>query len=91
MSKEELRPIGTEFWYEFPVKPFENIQNRFLYKVKSHDLCLRFLGDKRGELLECIEAIKKQTRRVLSATLVRCPVCKQNRYEYEFDEWKEES
>ena len=85
----ELRPIGTEFWYEYPVRSFESIRNRFLYKIIRHDSCARFLGDKEGEMREGVEAIKMETRKVLSMTLVQCPVCKQNKWEYEFDEWKE--
>ncbi len=87
---EKLRPIGTEFWYEFPYNPRSaeggNKQYRFLYKVKSHNLCLRFPNDEVGELLECVEPLKKETRSMI--TITQCGEC--GGPKYGFDDWREE-
>ena len=87
---KELRPIGTEFWHEFPYNPRSaeggTKQHRFLYRVKSHDLCLRFAGDGVGELLECVEALKMEARNMI--TITQCSEC--GGPKYGFDDWKEE-
>jgi|GEM_PF-5596847 len=89
MKEKELRPIGTEFWYEFPYNPLSpmatNKQHRFLYRVKSHELAARFPSDKEGELLECLEALKEETRNMINISGSECGEIK-----YEFDNWKEE-
>ena len=85
----ELRPIGTEFWYEFPFNPRSveggNKQHRFLYQVKSHDRVARFPGDEVGELAEHVEPIKSEFRNLISIS--QCSEC--SGVKYKFDEWRE--
>jgi len=96
MSKE-LRPIGTEFWYEFPVRDPEYYhgefgkQTKFLYKVVGHDEVMRWAGDKTGEMAEHIEAIKSMSRWAGSYMIEPCPICGKIRHVYsDFTEWKED-
>ena len=41
MRLEDLRPIGTEYWQEYPVSPVEGFQHqcKFLYRIIAHDEC----------------------------------------------------
>ena len=88
--EKELKPIGTEFWYEFPYDPCSGMscskQSRFLYRVTSHDEAIRFQGDKIGELIECVKAIKSENRNLIGIT--KCKEC--DGVKYEFGEWKED-
>ncbi len=86
---KKLRLIGTEFWFELPPSQTEGNQKRLLYRVKSHKKAARFFGDEEGEIAEEIKILKWEVRQMKSMTLVQCPLCKQNQWEYQFDEWKE--
>jgi len=83
---ENLRPVGTEYWYEFPPSQ-DGKQWKFLYQVVSHELAARNLGDKKGRLLERVKPIKSQTRRVTGMS--GCPHC-YGGWQYTFAEWEEE-
>jgi hypothetical protein len=87
----DLRPIGTEFWHEFPLSKIStlNVQSRFLYRIESHKLCARFDGDEVGELKEILQPLKHETRNVTSMTQVQCSECGNIYWKYEFDEWQE--
>ncbi len=87
MSKN-LRPIGTEFWYEYPPTQTGE-QSSFLYRVMSHELVARYPGDKEGKLSEQLKPIKVKKRRIKSQTLVQCLCCQESKWEYEFTEWAE--
>jgi hypothetical protein len=64
MKKEDLRPIGTEFWYEFPVKPLcsDGMQHRFLYRVKDHTQIKESPEDPRDKWAEQVDVLKHQRR-----------------------------
>lgn len=54
MVRLDLRPIGTEFWYEHPPDEHSTSPHgcRIKYKVIEHVKVERFWGDKEGELAE---------------------------------------
>ncbi len=55
-----LRPIGTQFWYEFPPDMTSNNphKTRIKYKVVEHVRTMRCLGDRVGELCERWEPLE---------------------------------
>jgi len=96
MSKE-LRPVGTEYWYEYPVNNAENShgefgkQMKFLYIVTEHGKVMRWKGDEIGEMAEHVVAIKSMSRWAGSCIIEPCPTCGKIRYVYnDFTEWKED-
>lgn len=56
----KLRPIGTEFWIEYP--PAHDSTDckgrRIKYRVVAHTKSARFVGDEKGILAEEIKPIE---------------------------------
>jgi len=86
MKIEKLRPIGTEFWYEYQHLAFANKQVRFLYRVISHDRIALFPGDMGDNYGEGLRAIKMEVREVTSTT--QCSKCFGVGWIYAYGEWK---
>jgi hypothetical protein len=82
VKRESLRPIGTEFWYAYPVSCGESgaVQRRFLYRIVAHDE----LGPSL-EYGERLEAIRTQDRRVTGIRFVE--LSDRTAPEYTFDDW----
>ncbi len=60
---DDLKPIGTEFWHDFPPGP-DMWQKSFLYRVIAHRLVERFPGDRVGKLMEELLPVKSRERQI---------------------------
>lgn len=69
---ENIMPVGYEFWGDWHNDRFstDTRDRRFMYRVIGHNRCSRFEGDKTGELLPTLQAIRveyREPRSVMSA------------------------
>lgn len=51
---EELRPVGAEFWHDYPpnIGSTDSRATRIKYRVVEHVRVVRFTGDTMGKLAE---------------------------------------
>ncbi len=64
MLKDELRPIGTEFWYEFPpdlTTTAHDNTSKFLYRIVGHSKVRDYRGITWTEELEPIDVVRFHT------------------------------
>ena len=59
-TKNELRPIGTEFEVVYPPTKFSNSTKPSVmkYQVIAHKKVFKFLGDEEGQIGEVVEAVE---------------------------------
>jgi len=76
-----LRPIGTEFWYEFPLSSNDQSwQHRFLYRIVAHSQTT--VGQ-----AETLEVIREQMRPMIGVKSVK--LSDRAVWDYVFGEWQE--
>lgn len=75
-----MRPIGSEFWYEFPVTQVDTrgVQDRFLYRIVAYDNTIKGPAER-------LEVVKHETRPIIGLK----PVTLSDRTIYDciFGEW----
>lgn len=82
-----LRPIGTEFWHEFPVVDLDTRgeQDRFLYKIVAHS---RVGRDKKYSIpTETLVVVRHQIRKITGYKPVR--LSDRTILDFVFGEWQE--
>jgi hypothetical protein len=81
----EVRPIGTEFWWESPVSVNHNgYQLRFLERVTGHTNSAGGVGP----VDEVIVPVRMERRIITSQKWVTCDKCGIGHWEFEFGEWE---
>jgi hypothetical protein len=84
-----LRPIGTEFWHEFPVCDSDSrgVQDRFLYRVKGHEKA--HMGGPNTPLqdAEAVDVVGHQTRPIIGMHSVQ--LSDRTIWDYDFGEWSD--